>query len=452
MTDVVFIRIAPFLNEKLFHPRHGIFPFNIGFSIALLERKNISCNLLDTWVNDVSEKGIKKFITKHSPKFVIIESTTKTIPTVKMLHKFSKSQFNSFNIAIGQLASTLPEKLDESTDVCVYGESEKAVEKIITNKDYKKTPRIFNLNNGIVKDLESLPPLNYDHFFKCKYKLLSTHVPIFKKKKWGFLLSSRGCPYNCIYCSPTLRQSYGSKFRFHSKEWVVNELKVLKNKYNVNSVYFADDLFTFDSKRVIELCKHMIKHKLNLKWVIQTRVDSLNKEMLTWMKKAGCTTLCMGVESGNDRVLKVLNKSITKNTIIKKLRLVKKLGFVLDLYFMIGNPTETEKELWETYRLAKRFSPEMLRFAFFTPYPGSRFFDEHPNVSLNAHHYDNLAHNFSNIPSKKLKSLQTLFYRKYYLTPSYLIKYIFKRFPYELSDLNSEASLVKAALNFILRH
>jgi len=470
MVRVVFVRVAPFVNKSIFHPRDIIIPFNIGFAMTLLEKHNYSCALLDTWLNNETPDEIWRFIKSHKPEYLVIENTTSTIEIVKEIFSSAKKTIKSFNIAMGQNASALPESLldkSSSVDVCVYGEAEKTIERIVLSKGskLKDIENIYFLEKGkirstkkegIVEDLTKLPRLNYDHFYKENkgYQVVSTHIPVFKKIKWGFILSSRGCPYNCIYCSPTLRHSYGKRFRAHKAEWVYEEMKRLKEVYGVNAIFFPDDLFTFDRDRVIDLCKLIINNRLKIKWAVQTRVDYTDPEMLKYLKKAGCSTLCMGIESGNNRILRTLNKSITKEKIIEKLMVIKKFGFILDLYFMIGNPTETEGEATETFKLAIRFKPEILRFAFFTPYPGSPIYEriaKEQEIDLGVHHYDSLKYNFSNISTERLLKLQKDFYKRYYLSIGYIFKYFIKRMPYELLNIDTETRLVKSALQFIFR-
>jgi radical SAM superfamily enzyme YgiQ (UPF0313 family) len=163
--------------------------------------------------------------------------------------------------------------------------------------------------------------------------------------------TSRGCPFNCRFCS--LPESLHRTFRTFSPERMLHEIRFLKEKYGTKGLYFREDNFTVSKKRVIEFCKLMIKEKMDIQWICESRVDLVNLEMLQIMKDAGCNYIWFGVESGSNRVLQMLNKGISIKESIKCFQLCKKAKIDTGASFMIGVPGETIEEIKETIKFER---------------------------------------------------------------------------------------------------
>jgi radical SAM superfamily enzyme YgiQ (UPF0313 family) len=187
------------------------------------------------------------------------------------------------------------------------------------------------------------------------------------------IITSRGCPYNCTFCSG--RNITGGIVRYRSPENVVSEIKFLKDRYKTNHIMFYDDMLLVNKKRIHELCELMIRQKLNITWGALTRADSVDKETLALLKASGCKSLSAGVESGSDSTLKKINKGYTREEAIKGVRLIKEAGIIPYINIIIGFPHETEQDIRDSISLIKELKVST-NINTFTPYPKSDLYDE----------------------------------------------------------------------------
>ncbi|MBI2267168.1 MAG: B12-binding domain-containing radical SAM protein [Armatimonadetes bacterium] len=181
------------------------------------------------------------------------------------------------------------------------------------------------------------------------------------------MVTSRGCPYSCIYCGSW--QIFGRKVRRRSVENVISEIRSTVVQFGIKGLYFCDDIFVTDKDWVIGLSRRMREEGFRIEWACQTRVDTVSDEVLSEMKKAGCVQIDFGVESGSDRILKVLRKGVLSAQVEEAFRLVHKNGIRACATFMLGNPEETKEDMEQTLRLAKKIKPDYAIFYYTTPYP-----------------------------------------------------------------------------------
>jgi anaerobic magnesium-protoporphyrin IX monomethyl ester cyclase len=193
------------------------------------------------------------------------------------------------------------------------------------------------------------------------------------KPPFTFIVPSRGCPAGCIFCIKHV--SYQFSTRLRSPHLIVEEMLKLK-ALGVKTIHMYADLFTVSRDHTIELCNLLIKEKVNLPWMCNSRVDFVDEEMLTLMAKAGCTWISWGIESHNEAVLKHAHKGINPEKVITSLNWAKKAGIRNWGYFIIGLPGETEASIRETVDFAKKLPVDLVLFHIAAPYPGTPFFFE----------------------------------------------------------------------------
>jgi len=245
----------------------------------------------------------------------------------------------------------------------IKGITYKIDKKIYTNPDRKRYP------------LEILPPIPF-HIIDIEKYLTSS-----SGKRTLSYISSQGCPANCNFCYTSL--VYGQKIISVSSQKVLNDLKNIIETYNVDSFIFEDSNFTFDEKRVKEICQGIIKNRWDIKWTACAGVSNtlkFNEKTIRLMKESGCEFLAVGAESGSQKILDFLNKGIKVDDIINFSRLCKKYDIPIRFFFMFGFPGETNKDLKDTFRLIKKVYPlhkgNMLAFSFFTPFPKMLLYHE----------------------------------------------------------------------------
>lgn len=461
----LFINFAPYTCFKKHHPQHKLPPIDLGYCASILDANGFDTYLLDTAIESFDLKKFLLLTKKYKPDVLIIRTSTPTSKlALELAHKI-KLEIEIPIIFLGQHASSYPQAFlfkNSPVDACIIGESELSLLDLLRNLKYKnKVNGIayfsnnkikFTRKRALIKNLNVLPFPKHGWFVNRYF----SHHPVFsnERTKWGFILGSRGCTHKCIFCSPTLRNSFGNIWRGRDPKNIVKEMIFLSSKYKVNAIYFLDDAFTFNKKYVNGLCDEIIKQKLDIKFITQARVDEVNKKIIKKMKKAGFTTICFGVESGSQRILNLLRKDINIIQIKKAFKIVKEEGLFTVGFFLIGSPTETIEELNMTIKLMKEISPDMIQIAFFTPYPGSlafEFFKSKLDKNFsNFSHYNEISMNMSEIPSNEIKKVQKKIYKNFYLNPNYFFKHQ-KYLNYLMKNIQNEIFLIKDTLNFLFK-
>jgi anaerobic magnesium-protoporphyrin IX monomethyl ester cyclase len=192
------------------------------------------------------------------------------------------------------------------------------------------------------------------------------------RRQLEFVITSRGCPASCIFCSSPL--FWGRGVRFRSPASVVEELRLLRERYGLVYFSFRDDTFTSDRGRVLEICRLLEQAKLGILWNCQSRVTAVDEEMLAAMKRAGCECIQFGVESGSPAMLKALGKRITPPDVESAAAAVRRVGINLSIYLITGIPGEGEADLQETVRLIGKIKPHDGQVSPLVYYPGTQLF------------------------------------------------------------------------------
>lgn len=189
---------------------------------------------------------------------------------------------------------------------------------------------------------------------------------------------TRGCPGGCTFCgSPAF---WHRKVRFHSPTYFVNQLEYLSRK-GVNHFLFSDDTFTINRKKVLEVCRLILDRNLRITWQAISRVDMVNREILYWMRKAGCIQISYGVESGSAKIRRLLNKDVSVGQIERAFRLTTRYGMLSRAYFIYGCPGETQRTIQASIDLIKRIKPLSVVFYILDLFPGTTLYEVYKQAS-----------------------------------------------------------------------
>ncbi len=232
-------------------------------------------------------------------------------------------------------------------------------------------------------------------------------------ERLGLFELTRGCPWRCKYCLLTM---YGRKYRKKSVPQMMGEIAAATAS-GVRVAYFQDLEFTADRPRVVALCEALIADRSTLVWACQTRPDTVDRELLALMRRAGCALIQYGVESGVPRVLELTDKRQTREQAESAVRWAHEVGLRTLCYFLIGLPTETRDEIWRTYAFAETLAPTYASFQVATPYPTTPFFDELALDGAGDAFPSEYPHT---LDGGELRALAREFTVRYHLRPAYL--------------------------------
>ena len=232
---------------------------------------------------------------------------------------------------------------------------------------FKKDGKVFcTPKRSRIRDLDALPLIDHDLLLNKK-----AH----KASSLAMIIASRGCPHRCTFCASV--PIWDRKVIYRSCDSLLNEIERNHNILKNSSFRFFDDTFTSNVRRTIEFAEKCVERGINkkLQWTCLSRVDSVSVELIKSLEKANCTSICLGVESGSERILKTLKKDINKDMVRDKVKMVKKSKLSLHLYFMMGSPFEKETDILETYEFIEELSPDSMNLTTFTPYYGTELYD-----------------------------------------------------------------------------
>jgi anaerobic magnesium-protoporphyrin IX monomethyl ester cyclase len=219
-----------------------------------------------------------------------------------------------------------------------------------------------------IKNLDELAPPD---------RGLLVHRAVYSSEDMGLVMTSRGCPFACSFCATDNRQ-----VRYRSIEHILREIRHVKATYGTTQFSFKDDSFTVNKSRVAEFCDALTHEGLRIGWECNTRVDLVNEPMLRQMKRAGCNSVKVGIESGSPSVLERMNKGITLDQIRQAAELFRKVGLYWTGYFLIGTPGETTEDVYRTLDFLYMIRPDFASVGVYEPFPGTAMFEEGIRRSL----------------------------------------------------------------------
>ncbi len=355
-------------------------PLGILYLAKYLQNQGIKCNTVDaTFLDDWDI--FEKYLRNYNPDVVGISFSSpiahlgfKAAGTVKKIWP------GSFTVAGGPHPTVEPDQTIENKyiDAIVIGEGEIALTKLVMalsgNVAWETVPGIWYKNNGrvvknegkeYVANLDDLPFPDRETIDLKRYIELTRSIPIHV---------SRGCPFNCLFCQPTQRMIFGPQVRTRSPQNVVAEMLALREKYPRKNYMFSfqADTFTMSGKWVLELCDRIIDSNLQrIPWVADSRVNTINQEMIKAMRKAGCISIRFGIESGSQKILDFLNKGIKIEQSRRVLDQCYQNNIIPQSYLMIGTPTENREDIEMTCRFIRDNHPAYINISRTTPVPGS---------------------------------------------------------------------------------
>ncbi len=361
-------------------------PMGLALLAAVLERAGHQVSIVEANALRLPPEAVVPLVSQAD--IVGLTAMTPTINAALAIVRHLKKARPALPVILGGAHATLlPEETLTSTpelDIIIRGEGEETILELLSalgaKQPVNKIPGIsYREGDKIVStplrtkmvDLDTLPFLAYHLLPWRSYK---PHPPHGRGLPFAAVITSRGCPYHCSYCSKPI---FGTAFRGQNPERVAGEIDYHRRKFNIREFAFYDDVFTLDKKRTHAIADEMIKRGLKVPWTCETRVNLIDKELLRHIKQAGCYSISYGIESGSPEILKTLDKGITLPQVEEAVRFSREAGLQTIGYFMIGSPGESPETIKQTIQFAKRLKLDFAQFAVTTPFPGTRLYQQY---------------------------------------------------------------------------
>ncbi len=424
-------------------------PLSLMYPAAVLERSGFNVKIYDGVVD--SDKELLKTI-ENQDLIVFNISPATYNEDLKLINEIKKINSSAHFSCFGVLPTIRPEMmLNYGFDSVMRREIEDTIVELSLKLNNKKK---FNRMRGLSFISNGKIVHNSDRKFLDLDKLPLPARYLIDPKKYRFflngenyatVLSSRGCPYDCIFCTAPIL--CGKKHRCRSVENVIAELKKIKIDYSIKMIAFYADTFTLNRRFVVELCEKIIREKLNIEWVCNSKVDKVNEKMLYLMHKAGCICISYGIESGSQKILNTAKKDITLKEAENSIKMTKNAGIETVAYFMFGLPGETKKTVMTTIKFAKKLDPDYCTFSIATPYIGTEFYNllieqgQVPDYDERIDHLHPLVRT-EKLKSDEIKNFMNEAYKEFYFRPNIIIR--------ETKKVISNRNITRLSLGFNL--
>lgn len=427
------------INTRAPHSLHdemGIMPpLGIGYIAAVLEKAGHEVSFIDSQASNLTIEEFRARLTELKPDIAGITSMTPTFLGALEAAKIAKEAGAIVVIGGPHLAVLPRESLSYPfIDYGIIGEGEYSMLDLVdrikrgasVNKveglAYKENGKIKINQPSLVDDLQELP-------FPARHLLpMDRYSSILAYHPLDAMVTTRGCPYACGFCA---KQPSDLKIRFRDAKNVVDEMGSLVKTRKVREIMFYDDTLTMRREHVLDICNEILNRGLKISWESPTRLDCLDPELLELMHEAGCRRLRVGVESGSQNILNLMQKNISLAQIRKGLGWIKESGIESSAYFIIGYLGETRKETIETISFMKELDPDLVMVCKAVPLPGTLLFSQAAEKGLVDKEYWSdfiLGKRNDSLPSlaEGANSWLKYAFRSFYLRPAFLLKKLVK--------------------------
>jgi len=439
---ILFIVPPSNLEERYgtFREAGAVYPsIGIAYLAGAARQAGHEVRVIDAEAQQIDMSGLRSRTLDYQPDVVGFQTFCANLRRCQQTATMIKDDLPECRIVFGGVQATLfpDESLSApSVDYVIRGEADRSFVKLL---EVFQGQRLLSEVGGLVyreggltkaaerepliRDLDSLPEPALDLFSMPLYHSSAQ----LRGQRTMLMFTSRGCPFDCAYCSGDL--IFGSSFRFHSAGRVIQQMRRLRDECDADSIQFYDETFTVSRKRVVELCREINSAGVTMPWACFTRVDLVDEQLLRIMKAAGCYQIFFGVETGVPRLLQLIRKGTTLDQAREAFHLTRKVGIETVASFMLTLPTETERETWQTIQFGLELDPDYVYWLTFTPYPGTDL-AEIAQASGTIIHRNYESYNVFNeivyLPEGRdeaeIRRTVARAYRKFYLRPRYLAR------------------------------
>jgi anaerobic magnesium-protoporphyrin IX monomethyl ester cyclase len=409
-------------------------PISLPSIASLLLRDEFEVRVIDCIADGISIDKLRQVLRKDKPMLSVVNVATLSYHTDKDVADLCRE----LSIPVAAYGVHVTAKADETLrdtnfDFVIRGEPEFVVlalaRALREHVDIGDVLGVSHKSNGkVVHNNPASPQGNLDAMPFPSRNLMPNEkytAPLYRKP-YTLVISSRGCPFECIYC--TAHQYYGRKPRFRSPQNVMAEIRHVVTKIGIRHIAMWSDTFTLRKEFVLELCKRIKQSELDFEWYCNSRVDTVDEEMIEAMAEANCRIMTFGVESFEQRVLDLMNKGITPEQTRRAIALCRKYEIRTQAHLIFGLPGENHESIAKTINGVIEADPDYAEFYCAVPFPGTKFYKLATEKNyLTTKQYSRYELNqaivsYPNLSSAEVKKAMTKAYRKFYLRPSYIFR------------------------------
>lgn len=378
-------QLAEQYSTIVLKPYVGEIPLGVLYLASELEKYDFDVSVIDNTIEKLSNDALIDKILMLNPMLIGFSITVFNVQKSIEISSSLKRVIPATPIVYGGPNVTiLPERHAalECVDVVIKGQGELSLRELaqsIIEGEYKKPSSVKQkIIHG--KKTESLDYLAYPARHLVDLNKYARNALGMKTSPCDFMCSSRGCPFNCTFCSSKI--VWKKKYYKRTPASVVDEIEFLMTNYGSKGIYFREDNFTVDKQHVTGICNEILKRKLDIAWECESRVDTLSEETLALMKKAGCNGIWCGVESGSQKILNFIRKDYTVEQVKEFYAWCKGFDIKTSACFMLGFPIETDVDMIKSFELSISLPTVYSHFAVFVGFPGSELFEYIKKESL----------------------------------------------------------------------
>ena len=320
---------------------------------------------------------------KYRPDFVGVTMITPVYSSCQKILKLVKQRYPYATLIVGGPHVTICKdevlRDNREVDFAFVGEAEESIIEFIeafsSNRKFSEIKGLIYRDKDKITFTGDRPRIQNLDRLPIPNRRLLHFIDKYHKRALALMVASRGCPFSCAFCASV--PLWKKLVKLRSPENVLKEVDYLVEEYGIRSFRFWDDTFTSNKRALINFCK-LIENKYGSKkfrWECLTNVNCIDPEVLYHLKKSGCVVMEIGVESGSDKILRMIKKNITTSQVREVAKLIKKTGFWLHTFFMVGIPYESEEDIRRTIDFMKEIEPDSVNLCTFTPYPGTELYD-----------------------------------------------------------------------------
>jgi radical SAM superfamily enzyme YgiQ (UPF0313 family) len=373
---------SPVRRTHYGHSGDVVFPVFMPYLATAVTRQGWSVHIVDGQAQRLAADAAVSAVVEQQPDFVVsLVSLPSIYGDLALLRRIKRMLPDCILVIVGAVAKTLADEVlrKEAVDFLVVGEYPLYAQPII---ELVRAWRAGTLPFGRViasaaQEGQSLDDLDFDVYrafpmdkYRCAY--LGTYGELLN---YFPIMSSKGCPFPCAYCPYPV--GFGKTISYKSPERLVDEMTFLHDEFGIRAFLFRDQVFTARRERVEEICERILARRLEVQWLLETRVDKVSDDLLVKMRRAGCNRIHYGIETGDADLLRQVGKpGVDKQAAIEAFRKTASLGIRTVAHVIVGLPGETRQTLANTYEFLGELDPDNTSWNFATPYPGTALFDE----------------------------------------------------------------------------